>query len=484
MSILRPGETCWRVARASRAAFIVDTEAYYTAIYEALQKAQRSVILLGWGFDPRVRLFPDGHDSPDDPDEVGRVLIELSEARPDLEIRLLIWKSALPIAASQQFFPHKARAWFRGSRVKFVLDDQVPFGGCHHQKALVIDDKVAFCASGDVCVDRWDTPAHLDDDERRIMPTQECHDPRHEVVMMVEGDAAKALGDLARERWRLATGEAVAECEAPEAEAWPDHIPAHLKDIDVSIQRTLPDWGGREPAYEIRSLTLESIMAAKHVIYLENQYFTAPLIGEAIAARLAEPDGPEVVLISTGHAPSWFDHATMDRARSNLLWRLQSADIFHRFRAWYPSTRGGKTIIVHSKVTVIDDTLARVGSANLNNRSAGFDTELEIAVEAAHEDERHAVSAFRDRLIGHFMGRTGDAVAKAHAEHGSLIRAIESLNTEGRLAPIRPMKQSALGELIATYHIGDPANVSDSWRPSRRRDRLYAEARAQKLPRP
>lgn len=484
MNILRPGETCWRVARASRAAFIVDTEAYYTAIYEALQKAQHSVLLLGWGFDPRVRLFPDGHESPNDPDEVGRVLIELSEARPDLEIRLLIWKSALPIAASQQFFPHKARAWFRGSRVKFVLDDQVPFGGCHHQKALVIDDKVAFCASGDVCVDRWDTPAHLDDDQRRIMPTQECHDPRHEVVMMVEGDAAKALGDLARERWRIATGEALPECEAPQAEAWPDHIPAHMKDIDVSIQRTLPDWGGREPAYEIRRLTLESIWAAKHVIYLENQYFTAPLIGEAIAARLAEPDGPEVILISTGHAPSWFDHATMDRARSNLLWRLQSADIFHRFRAWRPATRGGKTIIVHSKVTAIDDTLVRVGSANLNNRSAGFDTELELGVEAEDEDQRHAIAAFRDRLIGHFMGRTGDAVAKAHAEHGSLIRAVEALNTDGRLAPIQPMKQSALGELIASYHIGDPANVSDSWRPSRRRDRLYAEARAQALPRP
>lgn len=483
MSILKPGETCWRIAHASRAAFIVDTEAYYTAIYEALQKAQHSVLLLGWGFDPRVRLFPDGDETPNDPDEVGRVLIELSEARPDLEIRLLIWKSALPIAASQQFFPHKARAWFRGSRVKFVLDDQVPFGGCHHQKALIIDDKVAFCASGDVCVDRWDTAAHLDDDQRRIMPTHECHDPRHEVVMMVEGEAAKALGDLARERWRIATGEAIAECEAPQADAWPDHIPAQLRDVQVSIQRTAPDWGGRKPVYEIRRLTLESIRAAKHVIYLENQYFTAPMIGEAIAARLAEPDGPEVILISTGHAPSWFDHATMDRARSNLLWRLKSADIFHRFRAWHPVTRGGKTIIVHSKVTVIDDTLVRVGSANLNNRSAGFDTELEIGVEAADGDERHAVSAFRDRLIGHFLGRTGDAVAKAHAEHGGLIRAIETLNTEGRLSPIKPMEQSALGELIATYHIGDPANVSDSWRPSRRRDRLYAEARAQALPR-
>lgn len=478
MSILRPGETCWRKVHADRAAFIVDTEAYYAAVFAALRKAKRSILLLGWGFDPRVRLFPDGYDGPADPDEVGRVLKRLADARPDLDIRLLIWRSALPIAASQQFFPHRARSWFRGSNIKFVLDDRVPFGACHHQKALVIDDALAFCASGDICTDRWDTPAHLDDDQRRIMPTQECHDPRHEVVMMVDGEAAKALGDLARERWRRATGEVLAEPEEIAEDPWPDHVPAHLRDVTVSIQRTFPAWKQRPPVEEIRALNIASILAARKLIYLENQYFTAPLICEALAARLAEPDGPEVVLISTGRSPSWFDHATMDRARSNLLWRLQAADIFGRFRAWYPTTPGGKTIIVHSKVTVIDDEVARVGGANLNNRSGGFDTEVELAVEAGRDTDRLAIAAFRDRLVGHFIGHTGDAVAKARQERGGLIGAIEALNREGRLTPIKPLQQSALGEFIATYHIGDPANVSDSWRPSARRDRLYADIRA------
>ena len=32
-----------------------------------------------------------------------------------------------------------------------------------------------------------------------------------------------------------------------------------------------------------------------------------------------------------------------------------------------------------------------------------------------------------------------------------------------------------LGEIIATYHLGDPYNVTDSWRASRRRDLLYQE---------
>ena len=61
----------------------------------ALAKARHSIILLGWGFDPRTRLHPDGFEGPDDPDEIGHVLIRLAKARPELDIRLLIWKSAL-----------------------------------------------------------------------------------------------------------------------------------------------------------------------------------------------------------------------------------------------------------------------------------------------------------------------------------------------------------------------------------------------------
>ena len=94
-SVLRPGDTCWRTARADRAAFLIDTEAYFAAIFDAFQKARRSIFILGWGFDPRTRLFPDGYDGPNDPDEVGRILIDLARSRPELDVRLLIWRSAL-----------------------------------------------------------------------------------------------------------------------------------------------------------------------------------------------------------------------------------------------------------------------------------------------------------------------------------------------------------------------------------------------------
>ena len=478
MTLLIPGETCWRTARADRVSVLVDTEAYFKALTTVLPRAQRSIFILGWSFDPRTRLEPDGYDGPADRDEVGRVLIRLACERPDLDVRLLIWRSALPIAASQEFFPHKARKWFKDTPVKFRLDDQVPMGACHHQKVVVIDDRLAFCGGGDIAVDRWDTPGHLETDARRIMPDQDYHPPRHEVMVMVDGAAARALGDHFRERWRLGTkNEPIAPPEDAGGDPWPDEAPAQFLGAKVSIARTTPFWRKHPCAAEIRHLALACIADARESIYLENQYFTSPVIAEALARRLAEPDGPDIVLITTGHSPSWFDQMTMDHARGAMLWRLRSADVFHRFRAFSPCTKAGSDIIVHSKSSIFDDRVVRVGSANLNNRSFGFDTEIELALEFEEAQARLQVTALRDRLVGHFLGYTGEAVGKARADHGGLVAAIDALNREGRLRPIDSSRGPALEEFFANCHLADPADVDDSWRVWRRRERLYRQAR-------
>lgn len=477
MSLLIPGETCWRTERADRAAFLIDTEAYFTALVEAFQKARRSILILGWGFDPRTRLTPDGYDGPADPDEVGRVLLRIACDRPEVDVRLLIWKSALPISATQDFFPHKARKWFRNTPVKFALDDQVPMGACHHQKAVIIDDRLAFVGGGDIAVDRWDTPGHLEQDMRRIMPDQDYHPPRHEVMMMVDGAAARAVGDHFRERWRVGVDETLAPPEDAGGDPWPDHVPPHLLHTRVSIARTRPSWRGEERTEEIGKLALRCIAEAKDTIYLENQYFTSPVITEALARRLGEPNGPDVVLIATGQSPSWFDQLTMDHARGAMVWRLRAADVFGRFRALYPTTSAGSTIIVHSKTSIFDDRIVRIGSANLNNRSIGYDTELELAVEAEDDEARLVVSAFRDRLVGHFMGVTGATVSKTRVERGGLAAAVDHLNRDGRLNRIDPQRGSPMQEFFANLHLGDPSDPSDAWRPLRRRDRLFCQAR-------
>ena len=246
-----------------------------------------------------------------------------------------------------------------------------------------------------------------------------------------------------------------------------------------SISR-ISGWRRQAEVREIELLHLEAIARAKRTIYLENQYFTAPVIAEALALRLAEPDGPEVVLVSTQRAPSWFDHSTMDRTRSQALKRLREADAHDRFRAWCPVTREGRTIIVHSKVSIIDDGFLRIGSANLNNRSAGFDTECDVSFHATSEEDSAAIARFRARLLGHFTSFSPSQIEETTREQG-LVAAIEAALGSDRthLAALPPDRMDPVSAFIAAYHIGDPIDPWDGWRPFLRKVRL--ERRLQRL---
>ena len=466
----------WRKARAGRVCLLIDSAAYFAAAMSVLKRARHSILLLGWSFDPRTRLHPRPEEDDDAPDEIGNVLKALARARPDLDVRVLIWKSALPISATQHFFPHRAQAWFHGSPVRFRLDASVPYGACHHQKVLVVDDRVAFCGGDDFSIDRWDTPAHLDQEPRRIMPGGKRHPPRHETMMMLDGDAARALGELARERWRRAAGRTLTPPPVSDApDPWPGWLAPDMEDVEVAIARTEPAWRDQPEINEVEVMHLAAIQRAQSLIYLENQYFASPVIAEALARRLEEADGPEVVLVSAEHSPSYFDQMTMDQARVSLLRRMRAADRHGRFRAYFARTPGGKPIIIHSKIAVIDDRLVRIGSANLNNRSGGFDTECDVAIEARRPEDEAAIVQFRARLIAHFLGIAPAEVETLARERG-LARALDALTAgQARLIPLTPAGIGPVGALVGAYHLGDPLDASDSWRPFGRNRRIARE---------
>ena len=515
--LLRPGQTVWRAERAERLSLLIDMADYFEAAKAAMKQATRSIYFLGWSFDPDARFDPDAEGSGPARDRIAAFLKHIACNKPDIDVRLLIWKSALPIAASQNFFPHRARRAFRNTPVTFRLDGALPLGACHHQKALIIDDRVAFCGGGDIAPDRWDTHEHLDDNPHRRKPRGHTfYDPRHEVMTVFDGAPAQALGDLFRERWKRAAHHQLAppvlteeEVHGTEGDPWPPCVKPQFHDVRVGFARTLPLWRNRPEVREAERLHLVSIAAAKSCIYMENQYFASPVIAEALAARLAEAGGPEVVLVSTQHSPSWFDQMTMDKTRLAFLKRLKDADEEGRaaegkgpgggnLHAYCPVTNRGKAIIVHAKLAVIDDTLLRVGSANINNRSTGFDTECDVAVEAdagpAGDAARATIRRLRTDLLAHWLGKPAADFDEALAREGSISGAIEAMDCGGaqrRLEPLEPKPLAPFAALIATLHLGDPAGPRDSWRPWRRRAemqsqlaRLSAELKAAGLPEP
>jgi phospholipase D1/2 len=67
----------------------------------------------------------------------------------------------------------------------------------------------------------------------------------------------------------------------------------------------------------------------------------------------------------------------MSPARYHLMKAVEARDPHGRFRIYTPVTEGGLDIYVHAKIMIVDDQFFRVGSANLNNRSMGQDSECD-----------------------------------------------------------------------------------------------------------
>ena len=92
-------------------------------------------------------------------------------------------------------------------------------------------------------------------------------------------------------------------------------------------------------------------------------------------------------------------------------------------------TRPATPIYVHAKVMIVDDRLLRVGSANLNNRSMGFDTECDLALEAdpGRPEIAATITRIRDDLLAEHLGVPDAVLADAIRHQGGLGAAIESL---------------------------------------------------------
>lgn len=465
-AILKPGRNCWRVARADRLALIVDAADYFAAAKAAIRKARHAVMLIGWQFDLRIKLEPD-RTAPEPPDELGLFLKAVAAEKPELRIHILQWDGAMLMTVARQILPFMTLELMWHRRIHYRLDSDHPAGACHHQKILVIDDALAFCGGIDMTADRWDTRAHRDGDPCRVRPDGSPYEPFHDATVAVDGAAARALGELARGRWRRATGQRL---PAPQAagDLWPDRLRPSLHDVEVAIARTHPRRPGRPAVHEIERLYLDAIAAARRTIYLESQYFASAAIAEALARRLAEPDGPEIVVVNPRTAAGWLEQEAMDVARARIVRHLREQDQVRgqdrggRFRIYYPVTAGGEDIYVHAKVMAIDDRLLRVGSSNLNNRSLGFDTECDLAFEAPPGAEgdavRAAIPAFRDGLLAEHLGTEPEEVAAAIARHGSLAAAIEALRRPAgkTLRPLEPTPPNEAERILAGTHLLDP----------------------------
>ncbi len=478
-----PGPSVWRFARASRAHVVIDAAAYFTLMQQAMMRARQRIHMVGWDFDTRVRLGPGRklYNLPDrevQPARLGPFVVWLCKRTRGLQVRVLKWNfGALKFIFRGSMILDLVR-WFFNPAIDFKFDAAHPIGCSHHQKMIVIDDNFAVCGGIDMTSDRWDTPEHLEEDPRRRRPYgTRLYGPWHDLSMLVEGEAAAALAELGRERWVTAGAPPLLPCAPQEETAWPPMLKAEFRDVEVGIARTRSAWGGLGEVREIEALFVEHIRRAKRFIYAESQYFASRAVAEAIAERMAEPDPPEVVLINPESADGWLEQTAMDGARVRLAHAIAERDHAARFRIFIPRNAAGTAIYVHSKMMIVDDEIIRVGSANMNNRSMGLDSECDLFIDAARPGNDHASPAIRKvriTLLAEHTGLPRDEVERLLERDPSMIDLIENAPQGGkRLEPfaLRPLTDAE--KAVADSALFDPERPEELFEPFSTRRGLF-----------
>ena len=210
---------------------------------------------------------------------------------------------------------------------------------------------------------------------------------------------------------------------------WPDGFEPDLTDIDVAIARTVPPSESEPAIRECERLFVDAIAAARQSIYIESQYFTNAALARALAARLQEPAGPEVIVVIPKECHGWIEQQTMGALRDEALRHLIAGDRWRRLRVVYPAASRARNVctFIHSKVMFVDDRFVRIGSANFSRRSMGVDSECDLAIDAGSDSAHRAgVQRIRDRLIGEHLGVSADAVAHQVRHVGSFRALIDA----------------------------------------------------------
>jgi phosphatidylserine/phosphatidylglycerophosphate/cardiolipin synthase-like enzyme len=351
---------------------LIDGQRAFAAMQRAIESAQTNdhfIYMLAWWCDPWVNLTGPG-----------TCLLDLfaRAGQRGVQIRVLLWDPP------QLVYPNHSRLHGEAVRALNRLpnchaqQDDAGTTKSHHQKLLVVRGReglVALAGGVDVNVDRLhrlpppsgavraDRPAGLGwiggsgGSGGSGSGAAGSGEPLHDVHVRVTGPTALPLFRMFLRRWWARSG-------------------------DRGIDRRAPLRGRYGDA--VQDIWLRSILGARRFIYMEEQYLTSLCAAEAIRSVL-----PRLQHVTILIPPSEItDLPGRWRRRREFIERITRHNphagklhVYTRVVRPAESCRraNGPHLYVHSKMAVIDDELALVGSANCNNRGWESDSELVVA---------------------------------------------------------------------------------------------------------
>lgn len=416
---------------------LIHGKVYFAALAEALARA---------GSDDLV-LFTDWRGDADQELVDGVTVADAfaGAARRGATVRGMMWRSHIETLGFPGRRNRKLAEVLEGAGGEVILDQRVPALGSHHQKFVVVrysdanTPDVAFVGGIDLARARRDDADHFGDPLSRPFPPEYGETPAwHDAQLQIHGPAVRDVEDVFRERWedpaalsRLpwhAVPDILRGLTRTPSELPPPAAPPELSGTcSVQLLRTYPR---RRPAYPFAKEGERSaakayakvLHRARSLVYVEDQYLWSVDVARVFAEALRRE--PRLRLVAV--VPKFLDDDSPITIPSALLGHSSALETIReaggdRVLVLDLENDRGIPVYVHSKVCIVDDTWAAVGSDNFNRRSWTHDSELTAAVVDATRDVRAPVDPsglgdgarrfardLRLRLVREHLGRADD----------------------------------------------------------------------------
>ncbi|KAI8332617.1 hypothetical protein BC941DRAFT_455475 [Chlamydoabsidia padenii] len=382
----------------SKVKWFVDAENHYNAVAEAILSARTEIYICDWWLSPELYL----RRPPAKNQEFRIDRLLQRKAREGVMIYIVIYKEmslALPINSAH------TKLWLQNCHPNIIvqrhpdhrsIENNVLFWS-HHEKIVIVDNRLAFVGGLDLCYGRYDAHDHTIIDapaegiEHEMFPGQDYSNPRvkdfanvadynltlvdkkitarmpwHDMTIGVVGPAARDVARHFVQRWNfLKASKGMHRSSVPFLMPKGEYVAARDESkfkgtCRTQVLRSSAEWSsGIDREHSIYNAYMECISKAKHYVYMENQFFVSSTtydrilrnkIGQAIVERIkkAHAKGEKFkIFILIPLIPAFEgDLASADASSARTVMHFQYVSI----------SRGGNSIMEKLKEAGIDGT--------------------------------------------------------------------------------------------------------------------------------
>lgn len=387
----------------------------------ALKNAKKSIHMTFWGLELDLELKRDSKNTFNDPDkreDDKLATILLDRCNNGVKVRILLWDWFARTAANPGI-DRLLYTWGKNNVFEVIYQSHPNSIGSWHQKAIIIDDDVAFVGGMNAKQNDWDTKAHTLYDYRRTPHTTSGskrtqmqkkkvipdYAPRQDYMAQLKGNVVADVQNNFIERWNYCI-DTSADFSGKSTKLSKIN-PTAFSTLKAQVSRTVPAYPPTPVGEQnILETYRKAIRLAEKYIYIEDQYFRSQVVAQEIANACKKNNKLKVIAVTQPDYLSEIEsHELWKAATPSTFWTTKAFNLIKKevpdFCLFYlnvtDSDNAGnrlfKPINLHAKIMIIDDEWYTIGSCNFNDR--GFQTEGELNVSVQDE----SAIDFRKKVI-------------------------------------------------------------------------------------